>query len=319
MKPRNPTKPERLRHGDVVGIVAPSSPPPDPAGVGRSVAALERLGFKPLLGRNVRRRNGFLAGTDRERAGDLMEMFTHRKVKAIFCLRGGYGAGRLVNLLDFSAIRKNPKIFVGFSDITILHCALLTRANLVSFHGPMLYSALSRPDVPDFTVKSLFRTVMEAAPPGGIAVGGSRRHVATLRGGRASGRLIGGNLSLLCTTIGTPWQPPFDGSLLYFEDIGERPYRFDRMLTHLLNAGLLQRVAGVAIGVNADCDEKKKGREYRQSTRDVFGDRLLPLKVPVVVGLPFGHVKRNATIPVGVQATLDADQGDLILTEAAVK
>jgi muramoyltetrapeptide carboxypeptidase len=137
----------------------------------------------------------------------------------------------------------------------------------------------------------------------------------------ASGPLIGGNISLLCATLGTPFQPSFKNAILFFEDLDEVPYRFDRMLTHLLNAGLLQQVAGVAIGVNANCfDPKAKGtREYRQTMDDVFLERLLPLKVPVVVGLPFGHIALNATLPVGARVTLDAVNADLIVTDPAVR
>src|SRR5437879_3399436 len=140
-------KPERLRAGDIVGVVAPASPPPDPKTIDRAIAALERLGFKARLAPHARRRLGFLAGSDRERAADLMRMFTDRGVRAIFCVRGGYGAARLLPLLDFDLIRRHPKIFVGYSDITSLHCALMTRGQLVTFHGPMLNADFSKPDI----------------------------------------------------------------------------------------------------------------------------------------------------------------------------
>ena len=182
-----------------MGIVAPASAPPDPGAIDQSVAAIERLGFKARVGPNARRRLGFLAGTDRERAQDLMGMFTNRKVKAILCLRGGYGSARLLPLLDFGVIRRNPKILVGYSDITSLHCALLTKAGLVSFHGPMLNSDFIKPDLPEFTRRSFLRTVMETRPPGSICAGPGRdRSITILRRGTAAGPLIGGNLTLLC-------------------------------------------------------------------------------------------------------------------------
>ena len=159
-----PVKPERLRLGDVVGIIAPASPPPDPQAIDRSVAALEKLGFKARLARHVRARLGFLAGTDRDRAADLMAMFTTPKVQALFCLRGGYGTARLLPLLDYEAIRRHPKILIGYSDLTTLHCALLKKANLVSFHGPMLNAEQSTGELPDFTLQSLLRTVTEPLP-----------------------------------------------------------------------------------------------------------------------------------------------------------
>ena len=315
-----PVKPERLRLGDAVGIIAPASPPPDPQTIDRSVAALEKLGFKPKLSRNVRARLGFLAGNDRARAADLMAMFTNPKVKAIICLRGGYGTARLLPLLDYEAIRRHPKILIGYSDITTLHCALLKKANLISFHGPMLNAELSAGDLPEFTLKSLLRTVMEPLPPGSIRAGYAKKTISVLRRGRAVGELIGGNLSVLCTTLGTSYQPDFKNKILFIEDVGEKPYRLDRMLTHLGNAGLLQQVAGVAVGINEDCADPhpNKLKEYRQTMEDVLADRLKSLKVPVVVGLPFGHQPWNATLPIGVRAELDGEKGDLIIEEAAV-
>jgi muramoyltetrapeptide carboxypeptidase len=313
-------KPPRLNPGDTIAIVSPASAPPDPGAIDRSVAALERLGFKVKLAPNARKRWGFLAGSDRERASDLMRMFEDRKVNAILCVRGGYGSSRLIPLLDYRAIREHPKIFVGYSDLTSLHCAFLVKSGLISFHGPMLNSDFIKKDLPDFTLQNFLRTLMQATAPGSIRDGYKGRTVAILRRGTASGPLIGGNISLLCATLGTSYQPSFKKSILFFEDLDEVPYRFDRMLTHLLNAGLLQQVAGIAIGINANCfDPKAKGaREYRQTLEDVFRERLLPLKIPIVSGLPFGHVPMNATLPVGIRVTLEGIKGDLLITEPAV-
>jgi muramoyltetrapeptide carboxypeptidase len=314
-------KPERLQYGDTVGVVAPASPPPDLKNIDRSVAVLEKLGFKAKLAPNVRKRWGFLAGSDRERASDLMRMFADRKVNAIICVRGGYGAARLLPLLDFCIIRQNPKILVGYSDITSLHCALLTQANLVSFHGPMLSSNFVKKDSPAFTLQSFMRTLTQPTAPRSIAQGYRRKTVSILRPGKATGQLVGGNLALLCTTIGTPWQPPFRNRILFFEDFSEEPYRFDRMLTYLLNVGVLQQVAGIAVGINNDCEDPqaKRATEYRQTLEDVLKERLLPLKVPVVTGLPFGHVPFNATLPVGGRVLLNGENGDLVVTESAVR
>lgn len=316
-----PLIPQRLQPGDTLGIIAPASAPPDPKNLDRAVAVLEKLGFKTKLAPNVRNRWGFLAGTDRERAADLMRMFTDRQVRAVLCVRGGYGTARLLPLLDYAAIRANPKIFVGYSDITSLHCAFLRRANLVSFHGPMLNSDFVNDDMPKFTLQSFLRVLGEPSAYGSIDRGYRRQTVQTLRRGVARGPLIGGNLTLLCTTIGTPWQPKFKGCILFLEDLGEEPYRMDRMLTYLRNAGVLQQVAGIAIGINKDCHDPKakKAKEYRQTLEDVFRERLLPLKVPVVMGLPFGHIPHNATLPIGSEAVLDAHRGQLILTQAAVR
>jgi muramoyltetrapeptide carboxypeptidase len=316
-----PTKPNCLNYGDTIGILAPASAPPDPKSIDRSVAVLESLGFKTKLAPNVRQRWGFLAGSDRDRASDLMGMFANHKVKAIVCVRGGYGASRLLPLLDYATIRAHPKILIGYSDITSLHCALLVKSGLVSFHGPMLNSDFVKADFPDFTLQSFLKTLMEPSAPGSICAGYHRKTVTILRRGVASGALLGGNISLLCAALGTPYQPSFKNRILFFEDVDEVPYRFDRMLTQLLNAGLLQQLAGIAIGVNAGCKDPKArdAKEYRQTLEDVFKERLLPLKVPIVSGLPFGHIPLNATLPIGVRVILDAARGDLIIDEPAVK
>ena len=273
----HPILPGHLEYGDTIGIVAPASPPPDPRSIDRSVAAVERMGFRAKLAPHVRQRWGFLAGADRDRAGDLMSMFRDARVKAILCVRGGYGSSRLLPLLDYAAIRDHPKALVGYSDLTSLHCALLRKSNLVSFHGPMLNSDFIKDRCPDFTLQSFLRTLMRPAPAGSISRGYSRKTVSILRRGRASGPLLGGNLSLLCATLGTPYMPSFQNKILFLEDLNEPPYRFDRMLTQLLNAGLLPQVAGVALGVNKHCQDPRAGnaKEYRQSHASLLHSGLL--------------------------------------------
>jgi muramoyltetrapeptide carboxypeptidase len=313
-------KPPRLRLGDTVGIVAPASPAEDLGDPDAFAAALAKMGFKPRLAPNVRKRLGFLAGDDQARADDLMGMFADRDVKGIFCLRGGYGSARLLGMLDYRLIKRNPKVFIGFSDITSLHTAFQVHARMVSFHGPTLNSSITSARPSKFTLQSMMKTVMEPSVPGSICNGATQSPVTILKSGMATGPLIGGNLSVFIALIGTPYQPRFKGSILFFEDVQEQPYRFDGRITQLLNAGLLQQVAGVAVGNNKDCTDPDaaKSKEYHQTVEDVLKDRLLPLGVPVVSGLPFGHVRENATLPMGLQATLDGVKGDLIINEAAV-
>lgn len=313
-------KPPRLSPEDSVGIVTPASPPADPESMDRALAAVERLGFKPLLAPNARKRLGYLAGTDAQRAQDLMHMFGNRRVRAIFCLRGGYGSARLLPLLDYKFIRLHPKILAGYSDITSLHCALQEKAGLISFHAPMPGPDLSLNDLPAFTRNCFTRTLTQPSPPGGICQGYHQSRVTVIAPGRVSGRLAGGNLTLLCSTLGTPFQPSFKRRILFLEEIDEAPYRVDRLLTHLLNAGLLQQVAGIAVGSMNGCKDPRARHslEYRQTVEDVLRDRLLPLKIPILAGLPFGHATCNATIPCGVAATLDTDLPDLVIDEAAV-
>ena len=315
-----PIRPRHLQPGATLGVIAPASAPSDPRNVDRAIGALEKLKFKTKLAKHVHQRHGFLAGNDRDRAADLMSMFADRKVNGILCVRGGYGTARLLPLLDYPAIQRQPKVFVGYSDITSLHCAFLVQSNLISFHGPMLNSDFAHDDMPDFTTQRFLRTLMRPEAPGDITTGYDGK-VKTLRPGVANGQLIGGNLSLLCASLGTPWQPPFRARILFLEDLDEVPYRMDRMLTQLLNAGLLQQVAGIAIGICKGCVDPnaKKTKEYRQTLEDVFRDRLRPLKIPVVMGLPFGHIPHNATLPVGAHVTLDATNGRLIVSEAGVE
>ncbi len=278
------------------------------------------MGFKVKLGANARKRKGFLAGTDRERAGDVMSAFKDGKVHGIVCLRGGYGTPRVLPLLDYRLIQKNPKIFIGYSDITALHCALLKRSNLTTFHGPTPAAAFTEKDYPSFSRNSWLTSLMSAEPFGSILKGYENKTVKRIRKGKATGELLGGNLSLLCSLVGTPYLPTFKNKILFFEDIDEKPYRLDRMLTHLLNAGLLQQASGIAIGLCHACEDPKAATagEFRQSTMDVFKERLGSLDVPIVVGLPFGHVPFNATIPMGIKALLDADKGDLLVMQPAV-
>lgn len=314
-------KPVRLQRGDGIGLVTPASPPLDPGLIDRAADTIRKLGFKPILGRAVRCRHGYLAGSDRQRAADLMRMFLDRRVTAIFCIRGGYGAGRILADLDYDVIRSHPKIFVGYSDITAVHSAIIARAGVVTFHGPMLGPELTKAEVPMFTVQTLLRTTMEAVPAASILTGnGTRVSAETWRRGKAEGRLMGGNLAVLSSLIGTPFQPSFKNAILFLEDIDEAPYRVDRYLTTLLHAGVLGEVSGVALGSWKNCVDPRaeRAKEYRQSVEEVLRERLLPLKVPVLARLPFGHVLENATLPVGVPAYLDADRGDLVIMESAV-
>jgi muramoyltetrapeptide carboxypeptidase len=313
-------KPPRLAPGDWIGLAAPASAPPDPQAIDLAVASLQRLGFRPRLARHVRARHGYLAGTDSQRASDLMQLFADPKVRAILCIRGGYGCVRILDRLDYTFIRRHPRILVGYSDVTSLHAALLRHSGLVTFHGPMMNSDFNKEDMPAFSLDSFRRVLMATEPSGSVCQGYRGSTVQILQPGRAEGRLVGGNLSLLCAAVGTPYQPSLRGAILFLEDLDETPYRFDRLLTQLLLSGALRGVKGIAIGINANCDDprRKGSKEYRQSLEDVLVERLGPLGLPMVMGLPFGHVPHNATLPVGVRARLDAHAGDLEILESAV-
>jgi muramoyltetrapeptide carboxypeptidase len=317
-------KPPRLVSGDTITLVAPSSPPLDLTVIERTIHRFEKLGYKVQIGRNARNRHGFLAGSDAQRATDLNAALRSRATRAIMCIRGGYGLGRILDRVDFEALARNPKIIVGCSDITALLCGVAVLSKSRSFHGPMP-SALTDPECPDFTWKSLLDTLSGAPTSQGSVLSGypeTNSTVTCIRRGKVTAPLIGGNLAVMCSLIGTPFFPSLAGKILFFEDIGETPFRIDRNLTHLRSLGLLDSVAGFALGLFKDCAYKpfKPGDriEYRQDLRDVISERLRPLGKPIVMGLPFGHLPYNATLPLGALATLDGNKGDLILEETSV-
>ena len=223
-----PLLPERLQPGDAVGLISPASAPVAADAIDRSIALLLSMGFKVKLGRHTRKRWGFLAGHDRERAGDLMQMFTDRRIAGIFCVRGGYGTARLLPLLDYQTIRRHAKVLVGFSDLTSLHCAFLKKSNLLTFHGPMTASHLVKEDYPQFSRDSLWRTITEPAAPGSTVTGYRKKTVSIVRRGKVSGELVGGNLTVLSTLIGTPYEPLFRNRILFLEEVDEKPYRVDQ-------------------------------------------------------------------------------------------
>ena len=313
-------KPKRLSPGDTVALVAPSSNAWEDEDIRFAIETVESLGFRVKPGKNLFRRTDYLAGSDEERAADLNAAFNDDSADAVFAMRGGYGAQRILPYLDYDLIEHNPKILLGFSDITALHCAIHRRCGLICFHGPTALRTWS-----DYTLAEMRKTLMEpaapvrlAAPPPFDARPGKverENRVTVLSGGKARGPLIGGNLTLLSGLLGTPYQPNFNGAILFLEDVGESPYRLDRMLTHLWLAGVFQACAGVACGKFTDA--KPDGGRSR-SLEEILRDRLEGLGKPAVRGLMIGHVDDIATIPIGAQAELNGDTGELTLLEAAV-
>ncbi len=332
-------KPQRLQQGMTIGVVAPASAARDPIHVDHSKRGLEAMGFQVKLGKYVRDRHGFLSSTDANRLADLHKMFSDKKVDAVMCLRGGYGTSRIVDAIDYDLVRKNPKVFIGFSDITMLNLAFLKKCRLVSFNGPMAASTFADTPPSRFGVASFLRTVSHAEAPGSIWQDHDDRSFRVIRSGEARGRLTGGNLSLLAASIGTRYEIDTRNRIVFMEEVDEKPYRIDRMLTQLLSAGKLHDAAAIVIGRNVPDDDfveaeakaaKKGGRMVKPLPRklprnfeplmdDVFYDRLRPLGIPVLSGLPFGHVHDYATLPLGVTAELTTRTGDLVIEEAAVK
>jgi len=318
-------KPPRLEPGQTIGLISPASGIPNPDKIDRAAAFLESKGYRVRLGRHVRRRTGYLAGSDRQRLEDLHRMWGDPKINAILCLRGGYGTLRFVHQLDFNLIRKNPKIFMGFSDLTTLHLAILRRTGLVTVHGPMAVSNFANPDAPAFTFDAAQRLLSDPRPFGSIVAGAPVPRPAVIRGGRpVTGPLTGGNMSLIQTTLGTPFEIQTKGRIVFLEETGERPYRIDRMLTHLFAAGKLKDAAGIALGLFDDCEEppdkskRKEGDDKPVTLLDVLRERLSNLGIPVLAGFPFGHTSVNAALPYGLRVTLDPARRDLIIEQSAV-
>ncbi len=316
--PRPPLlKPKHLSPGDTLGLVLPAFAESTASKIDLARDQLEALGFRVKLGNNVRRQHGYFAGTDAERAADVNALFADPEVAGIVCYTGGWGTPRILPLLDYESIRKNPKVLVGYSDITALLNAVHLETGLVTFHGPVGASQL-RPWSLERWKKVLMSPepigVLTNPPKGDDELVPRAYRAVTLRGGKARGRLVGGNLTLLSSMMGTPWAPDTAGALLLLEDVEEAPYRVDRMLTQLAQSGRLAKVAGVVFGYCTDC--KATGTSF--SIEEVLRDHLLPLGVPVLTGFAFGHIGLQHTLPLGLPGTLDADAGSLTIDEAAV-
>jgi muramoyltetrapeptide carboxypeptidase len=299
-------RPRRLVPGDRVAVVAPSGPV-DADRLDRGVAVLRSWGLEVVTGPHVLDRAGHLAGRDEDRAADLQRAWCDPAVAAVLCARGGSGATRLVDRLDWPAMRDaGPKLLVGFSDATALQEAVAAHLGLVSLFGPMPASEVFGGDDPDAaTTEHLRRTLFE--PEQVTLIDGAATRAAV--GGSATGVLTGGTLSLLASTVGTPESRPAAGGIAVLEDVTERPYRIDAFLTQLLRTGWFDDVRGVVLGSWVGCGDQAV---------DTVCARLSRLAVPLLTGLEFGHGRPALTIPLGVEATLDADAGTLTLTEAAL-
>ncbi len=310
-------KPKRLAKGDTIGVIAPASGL-SAEDFDKALQNMADLGFKTKVGKNARNINGFLAGTDKERLDDLHWAFGDNEIDAVWCVRGGYGVSRLLPNVDFGLIKKNPKIFIGYSDITALHLAISQNCGLVTFHGPVAASTFS-----DYSKKHVINMLMNpSAPykielsPDNVAKESNLFKTEIITKGKCRGKIVGGNLSLLTALAGTPFAlRNVKGKILFIEDVGELPYRIDRMLTQLRQSVDLHSLAGIALGVFEDCNPKNSDS---QSLIDVIKDRLGDLKIPVIYGLSFGHIRDQFTLPVGIEAELDTENATMTFLETGV-
>lgn len=296
-------KPPLLKKGDCIGVVAPSGPVKR-SEIREGFEALESLGFRVVLSPHLFEKERYLAGSDEVRLQDLHAMFADERVKGIVCARGGYGALRLFERMDFDLVKKHPKLFVGFSDVTALLLALYKKTRLVTVHGPVMKTLCADQGR---NLESLLRLVTTRE-----RITMKFRKARSVKRGVARGTLVGGNLTLIAHLTGTPFMPPLRDVLLFLEEKGEEPYRVDRMLTHLRLAGVFERCAGIMTGSFVDCG---RSAEIEALIEERLGD----LKVPVITGIPVGHGEENLALPIGVRAELDTAQGTLVLSEACVK
>lgn len=318
-----PIFPPSLKKGDMIAIVAPGSyPQEDQPKIEQCVAALHQRGYRVRVASNLNERYGYLAGTDASRAKAFMDCWLDPQVKAVWCYRGGYGCNRILSLLDFEAIRANPKIFIGMSDATVLHHALQQKAQLVSFLGPNANLVLNdKKELHPFSEQWLW-IALQAGEEGrvGYRFSFSPQHneeqAKAIRPGSGRGRLTGGNLAVIAGMVGTPWQIETKGTILVLEDINEEPYKIDRMLYQLREAGLLQDLAGLILSSWHRCrsDDPTKSFSLEQVFAEYFGNAAYP----VLYGFPSGHIEQQTTLPLGVLAELDVDQKSLILLENPV-
>jgi len=307
-------KPPRLRTGDKVGVVAPGSYLTEDE-LSNAEKNIRSLGLIPFYTENILAKEGYLAGTDGQRASDINRMFADKSIKAVWAARGGYGSARILDMIDYNIIRRNPKILIGYSDITALLYAVFAKTGLISFHGPVGISTFD-----EFSVHSLKQILFDAES--NITLSPSSKFPAplTIRSGKASGKLVGGNLSLAVSLIGTPFDVSSKGKIIFLEEINEEPYRVDRMLTQMIQADKFKDAAGIALGRFVKCSPKEEDPEFESSftLEEVLYDRLFKLGIPVVYGLSFGHIDNKYTLPFGAEAELDTKNGIIELTESAV-
>jgi muramoyltetrapeptide carboxypeptidase len=312
-------KPTRLRKGDLISIISPASAPLDASKVHHGVKYFESLGYRVTISKNVFNVRGYLAGTDEERAEDLNQAFADKNVKAIICSRGGYGTPRILDKIDYGTIKQNPKIFVGYSDITALQLAILKKTGLVTFSGPMMaveFGVEVGKKIDPFTEEKFFDVVTSHKNVG--VVKSHRDYRLSFQGKKKSkGRLLGGNLSMITSILGSEYAPDFSNSILLLEEVSEEPYSIDRMLTQLRLAGVLQNISGLALGQFTNCAPEEPDKPYR-TLEQIFKEDLFSQGKAAVANIPYGHLPVKMTLPIGVLVSIDPVKKKFSIDEPAV-
>ena len=311
--------PKRLEKGQTIGLIAPGFAVSQEK-MAQMVFFLEQSGFKVFQTGRIGQ-EGYFSNTDEQRALDVMEMFSNSNVDAILCARGGYGCTRILDLLDYKIIENNPKILLGFSDVTALIQGIYSKTGLIGFHGPVgttIENQYAQSCIQDLLMNLSEQTTikpvnLEENPYKSI----SEYQRYTIYPGIAKGKLIGGSLTLITALIGTPYEIDFTDCIVCIEDVEEKPYRIDRMLTQLLGSKTFKAAAGIAFGVCAGCDTEKNQNNF--TLREVIENRISPLKIPAAYGLSFGHVPDNCTLPIGAESVFNANQLEITVTEPVVR
>jgi len=310
-------KPKRLSIGDTIGLVLPATAAFEADEIQFAKEQMEAIGFKVVIGPHAFDKWGYFAGRDKDRADDINRMFADDNVNGVVCYTGGWGSPRVLPYLDYDLIKRKPKVLIGYSDITALLNAVHKKTGLITFHGPVGGSTFD-----PFTLENFRRVVMTAEPAGVLPTPQKKpnelidrtNRILKLNSGKATGPLIGGNLTMIATLMGTPYQPDTTNAIVFLEDVHEEPYRIDRMLTTLALAGLFEKAAGIIFGRWSDCGVKGPSLSLEEILRDRFGG----LRIPAISGLSFGHIEQKLVLPIGVRLTLDADAGTVRVDEGAV-
>lgn len=306
--------PKALKKGSRVALISPASETSDSEFLKRMEARARAMGWEPVLGKYAGEKHAYFGGTDEQRAADVMWAFTDESIDGVVSMRGGWGCARILDRLDFEVIAENPKVLMGYSDLTALLIAVEQKCGFPTFHGPVVSSTDS-----DYSTFWLDRAVGSGEGIGGWEapeLDDPLFELTTVVSGVGEGKLTGGNLSILASLCGTPWQNESEGRVVFMEDVEEAPYRIDRMLTQMIQAGCFKGCAGVLVGQFTRCDEKAPNSEWKVA--DVIRDRLGGLGVPVLAGCPIGHVKEKWTLPLGVRVKLDAGAKSVEVLESAV-
>jgi len=316
MKNMDILKPGILKKGDKIGIISPASKPSDESRYFKGVQYLEELGYSVISGKSVLNQRGYLAGEDINRINDLNFMFADPEIKAVFCSRGGYGVPRILDQVDYEAIKKNPKIFVGYSDITALNLAILAKTKLVTFTGPMVAVEMGK-GIHEYSESNFWQNFTNATEFKKFENPADEK-LKIITPGKAEGRLVAGCLSVFVGLLGTPYMPDLTGAILVLEDIDEEPYRLDRYFAQLKLSGIFDNISGLIFGQFIDCTSKDQSKPSL-TIEEVIQDYVKNLNIPIIANFAYGHGAIKLTLPIGVQARLDTAEDGLTILEKVIE